>query len=76
MTDKPNLQLLTNEELGVLAITADLANRIVRVIGDGPQASNDWNEAAVHIHSLQHMIMAQAAARAYPDTFRLLGQQL
>lgn len=34
---------------------------------------NDWNECAVEIHVIQHRIMAQAAARAYPDKYRLMG---
>lgn len=34
----------------------------------------DWIEACDKIHQLQHMIMAQAAARAYPELFRLHGE--
>lgn len=67
--------LLTLEEREALDISASLANALRRIIGEGPQAENDWSEAAAKIHDLQHMVMAQAAARAYPDSFRLLGQE-
>lgn len=66
-------ELLTAEEREFLKLTATLANLMRGIIGDGPQAEHDWSEAVPMIHNLQHMVMAQAAARAYPDTFRLLG---
>lgn len=65
--------LLTPTELEAMDASARLANLLRLVIGDGPQASNDWAEAAQHIHCIQNMVMAQAAARAYPERFRLLG---
>jgi len=69
-------QLLTPEELEVLALTAVTAGKIHKIIGDGPNSYWDWAEAAHHIHNLQHMVMSQAAARAYPEMFRLLGGTL
>jgi hypothetical protein len=65
--------MLTPDELAAMDLTAELANLFGRIIGDGPTRDGDWSEVAVHIHTLQHLIMAQAAARAYPDRFRLLG---
>jgi hypothetical protein len=29
-----------------------------------------------HIHALQHAVMSNAAGRAYPDEFRLLGDAI
>lgn len=64
---------LTVDEREALRLSGQLANLCRRIIGDGPTAEHDWSEMAVRIHSVQHMVMAQAAARAYPDEFRLLG---
>ena len=36
-------------------------------------AEADLREVAGHIHALQDKVLAQAAARAYPDEFRLMG---
>lgn len=68
--------LLTEDELAAMRLTADLASLLAKVIGDGPSRLGDLNEACGHIHTVQHTIMSQAAARAYPDLFRLLGEVL
>lgn len=67
---------LTPEEHRVMDVTADLANALRAVIGDGPTATNDWNEVATPIRAIQHTVLAQAAARAYPERYRLLGRVL
>lgn len=57
-------------------VTADLGrvwNKICTIVGDGPTRDADLAEACAHIHALQHTVMAQAAARAHPGEFRLLG---
>lgn len=41
--------------------------------GGGPQSDFDWGEFAVLIHGIQARLLAQVAARAYPDQFRQLG---
>lgn len=69
-------ELLTTQELEAMDMTAQLANKIHEIIGDGPTASADWSEAAAEIHVIQHRIMAQAAARAYPERFRLMGRTI
>lgn len=56
--------------------SGELAQLMRKIIGDGPNAYHDWVEATVHIHAIQNMVLSQAAARAYPDTFRLLGEKL
>jgi len=66
--------VLTTAERKALELTGELANLVHhQVISGGPMHDHDWNEFAMRIHAVQHMIMAQAAARAYPDDFRLLG---
>jgi hypothetical protein len=67
---------LTEAEQDVTKIAADLWNALCAAIPEGPNRNNDLAEIAVHIHAIQHAVMANAAARAYPDTYRLLGQSL
>jgi hypothetical protein len=57
-------------------LTAELANAFGRIVGRERTRMHDLAEAVHHIHALQHTIMAQAAARAYPERFRLLGGTL
>ncbi len=65
--------LLTAEEMAFMRLTADLANSLSNVIGHGGTRHFDLHEGVDKIHQLQHMVMAQAAARAYPGLFRVLG---
>ena len=66
-------ELLTPDEFEAMDLLGKAAGVIRRIIGDGNQAVYDWGEAADKIHQLQSMVMAQAAARAYPERFRPLG---
>lgn len=66
--------MLTRAELKALNLTAQLWNLLVQeVVANGSTRDHDTAELASKIHDLQHTIMAQAAARAYPTQFRLLG---
>lgn len=65
--------LLTPDEHHAMDLTAQLADTLARIVGDGPSRAHDLNELAGHVHLIQHAILAQAAARAYPDRYRLLG---
>lgn len=65
--------VLTDAERRALAVTAEVTNLMNEVIGDGPARDADLAEVVIHVHGIQHMIMAQAAARAYPEDYRLLG---
>jgi hypothetical protein len=65
--------LLTPAEREAVATAAALANQVYAIIGDGGAEEGDLAEAVHHIHAIQRMILAQAAARAYPDLYRLLG---
>lgn len=67
------MELLTTDERKALELTGQLAEACKRIIAHGQSGVHDWNEMAMRIHAVQHMIMAQAAARAYPTEFRLLG---
>ncbi len=70
----PTEELLTEDEKRALTLTGELVNLISgRIIGDAPSRAGDVNEVVGHIHALQRMLMAQAAARAYPSEYRLLG---
>ena len=66
--------LLTEAEQRAMDLTAELAGLLIGdVIGAGASRHGDVSEMVAHIHGIQHAIMAQAAARAYPDRYRLLG---
>jgi hypothetical protein len=67
-------ELLTEADHRAMRLSAELMSFIARdVIGDGVNRSQDLAEAAAHIHGVQNMILAQAAARAYPNLYRQLG---
>lgn len=65
--------LLTADEREAMRLTAELANTLGRVVGDGRTRLDDLRELVAPIHVIQHAIMSQAAARAFPTEFRLLG---
>lgn len=68
--------MLTDAERAVVRKAGDLWGDLCAVVGDGPTRDADLMELVVHIHAIQHAVMAQAAARAYPDEFRLLGSTI
>lgn len=80
--------LLTKRERRALALSGELASEISYIIHDGTPvlppattadkdaAAGDINEMVGAIHVLQRMIAGQAAARAYPTEYRLLGRSL
>lgn len=65
-------ELLTELEHSTIALLGMVFSNIVRIAGDS-KVPGDLEEAASRIHDLQHMVMANAAARAYPDRYRLIG---
>ena len=67
---------LTETEHLAMATSAELAELVHQVIGDGPNAAQDWAEMAHYIHVIQRTVLSQAAGRAYPDLYRLLGETL
>jgi transcriptional regulator with XRE-family HTH domain len=75
--EPPSAPLLTDAEHRAMELTCELYNLLCRqVIGDAESRSGDVRELVGHVHAVQHMILSQAAARAYPDRYRLLGETL
>lgn len=69
--------LLTAEEHRAVDMAGRLFSLVSRrVVGYGPTRQADLHEFAIHIHNIQHFIMAQAAARAFPTLYRLSGESL
>lgn len=64
---------LTRDERALVASIAKVYNEFCRIMPHGRARRDDLQEVVFHIHGLQRMIMANAAARAYPDQFRPLG---
>lgn len=77
MTDEERTGTLTDAEHRAMALTADLWNLLAReVVGYNTSRGGDLRELGAHIHAIQHAVLSQAAARAYPDRYRLLGEVL
>lgn len=69
--------LLTQDEHEAVRLCLELWNLVSgKVIGAGPSRRGDLDELTVHIHAIQQAVLSQAAARAYPDRYRLLGRSL
>ncbi len=66
--------LLTPRELDLITRIGSLMPRFLEIVGDGHTREADLAEIVPLIHALQDKVMAQAAARAYPLAFRLLGK--
>lgn len=69
----PDQDLLTDEELELLDLAKKMAGLLSKIIGRGDTRAIDIAEAYGALHVIQRMVGAQAAARAYPDACRLLG---
>ena len=67
--------LLTSDEREAVR-QAGLLHQLIskRIIAHGPSRDGDITELTTAIHAIQRMVMGQAAARAYPGQYRLLGQ--
>lgn len=68
--------MLTHQEREVVRKLGDVWNDLCQVVGDGPTRNHDLAEAVAHVHALQHFVMSNAAGRAHPGEFRLLGESL
>jgi len=66
-------QLLTPAEHEFIKLTVDLIHRLGRITKYGPGRRGDLTEGITHLHALQRMVLAQAAARSFPDLYRPLG---
>lgn len=77
MTDKvwatPNPVMLTDRERQAVERLGEVWGDLCAIVGDGSTRDADLAEMAHHVHALQNAVLAQAAARAYPDLYRLAG---
>jgi hypothetical protein len=68
---------LTDEEREAIRLAGRLYCYIRdNVCGSGSSRDDDLAELRASIHHIQHLVMAQAAARAYPGELRLMGESL
>ena len=74
MADEIQGELLTPEEHDVIDDAGRLYSKVEKLIGGGKHEAADLTEIRHHVHAIQYAIMANAAARAYPDRYRLRGQ--
>ena len=66
--------LLTDDERHLIQTLSVVYTTFERVTGYSPVTrDDDLREVRLHIHALQRMAMAQAAARAFPEEARSLG---
>lgn len=68
--------LLTADEHRAIQMAGDLWRQLCLVVGHGRTRDSDLRELVIHIHAVQHMVMAQAAGRVYPERYRLAGGSL
>lgn len=66
-------EMLTDLEREVIADAGELWNKLCKVVGSAAAREGDLAELVRHVHGIQQAVMANAAARAYPDQFRVLG---
>lgn len=69
--DRPVFTFLTEREHELMDLTAQLARGLFELCGN---STHDRAEVAHEIHAVQQRILAQAAARAYPNRYRLMGE--
>lgn len=67
---------LTPLERKAINLTGELWGMLSGIVDQGPSRRHDLAELMGHVHAIQHAVMAQAAARCYPEEFRLLGGEL
>lgn len=69
-------ELLTEAEHRFLSLVGDLYPLACEIVGDADNsnAEHDLRDIATRLHDLQRVVMSQAAARAYPNAYRLLGE--
>lgn len=68
--------LLTPAERRAVRMAGELSTFITEeIISHGRTRDEDIVTLEFYVHGIQRMIMAQAAARALPGEFRLLGRE-
>jgi hypothetical protein len=67
--------VLTDAEREAVRMAGELYTHVQdKVCGNGPTRDDDLAELRASIHHVQHLVMAQAAARLYPGELRLMGE--
>lgn len=73
----PAAGLLTADEHRLVDTLGECYRLFKKIMGGDRQvAAEDMAEVVHHIHVLQRMVTGQAAGRAYPGLYRLLGGSL
>lgn len=68
-------ELMTEQEHELLDKLSECSRLFGKVVGNVSKVRQaDLDEMVHHIHALQNMVLAQAAARAYPLKYRLMGE--
>lgn len=67
-------ELLTEDEHRAVELAGELYGLLCSIVGDGPTRDQDLRELIGPVHEIQRAVLKQAAARAYPDRYRLLGE--
>lgn len=67
------MELLTEQEKDIIKKLGEVWTDICGIIPPGPAQISDREELLFHIHALQMAIKSNAAGRAYPEEFRVLG---
>jgi hypothetical protein len=70
------MQGLTDREQECIRKLGEAADLLVEIVGDARTREHDLNEIFARIHDVQARVGAQAAARAHPEMYRLLGGTL
>jgi hypothetical protein len=74
MTEPYVPEFLTPVEHEALKLSGQLANILGRIVGNGSPRTTDLNELLTAVHVIQRAVLANAAARRYPDLYRTLGR--
>lgn len=68
-------ELLTADEHAIItALGGVWIEMSTKVVGNGATRRDDLLEVGLHVHALQNFVLSQAAARGYPDLYRLAGR--
>lgn len=66
-------EILTEAEHSLIRDIANVFGGFLKIMEHDASYGGDIQEIIYHVHALQNHVLAQAAARAYPFKYRLLG---
>lgn len=67
------VELLTEDEKRAIELAGECASLIFKIIKENGGFEHDADEICTAVHVLQRFVMSNAAARAYPGKYRMLG---